>query len=175
MPIILRHSWEFAVAVSRQWGTLATGGVIVALIGVYEHASGRPIAGRLFWTVVVISLLVAFFSVWRKERLTVEKLSRGREVRDYLSRSLTAIDKFNRVINDPNQKVPIDRINKWETETRSYLREHVSEAAENLFISETGAPVPPPYKFIEERSEPLRRLHYRSYQLHKILEQLGFD
>jgi hypothetical protein len=175
MPITLRHVWEFVVAVLRQWGALATGGFIVALIGVYEHASRRPIAGRLFWMAVIISLLVAFFLVWRKERLTVERLSRGREVRDHLSRSLTAIDKFVRVIDDPNQVVPIDRINEWEVETCIYLRQNVSEAAANLFMSETGAPPPPPYKFIEERSEPLRRLHYRSHQLHKILERLGLD
>jgi hypothetical protein len=175
MPIILRHVWEFVVAVLRQWGALVTGGFVVALIGVYEHASGRPIAGGLFWIAVIMSLLVAFFVVWRKERLTVERLSRGREVRDYLSRSLTAIDKFIRVLNDPHQIVPIDRINEWEVETRIFLRQNVSEAAENLFMSETGAPPPPPCKFIEERAEPLRRLHYRSHQLHKILERLGLD
>jgi hypothetical protein len=175
MPIILRHFWEFAVAVSRRWGALVTGGFIIGLIAVYEHARGRPIGGRLFWIAVIISLLIACFSVWRKERSTVERLSRGREVLDHLSRSLTAIDKFIRVIHDPNQEVPIDRINEWEVETRIYLREHVSEAAENLFMSETGTPPPPPYKFIEQRSEPLRRLHYRSYQLHKILERLGLD
>ena len=93
-------------------------------------------------------------------------------MRDHLSRSLTAIDKFIRVINDQNQVVPIDQINEWEVKTRIYLRENISEAAENLFMSETGAP-PPPYRFIEERSEPLRKLHYRSYQLHTILERLG--
>jgi len=175
MPITLRHFLEFIVAVLRQWGTLVTGGFIVGLIVLYEHASGRQIAGWVFWIAVIISLLVAFFLVWRKERLMVERLSRGGEVRDHLSRSLTAIDKFVRVINDPNQEVPIDQINDWEVKTGIYLRENVSEAAENLFMSETGAPPPPPYRFIEERSEPLRRLHYRSYQLHKILERLGLD
>ena len=174
MPSILRHVWKLIVAVLRRWGTLVTGGFIVALIGLYEHASGRAIAGRLFWTVVIISLLIAFFQVWRKERLTVERLSRKREVRDHLSRSLTVIDKFIKVINDPNQLVPIARINEWEVETCVYLRENVSEAAANLFMSEMGAPPPPPYRFIEERSEPLRRLHYRSYQL-QILERLGLD
>jgi pimeloyl-ACP methyl ester carboxylesterase len=40
MPSILRHVRDFVVAVVRQWGALRTGGVIVALIGVYEDASG---------------------------------------------------------------------------------------------------------------------------------------
>ena len=173
MATIVRHLWEFVVAVSQRWGAFVTGGVIVGIIAMYEHASGKPIAGWLFWIAVVISVFAAFFSVWRKERLRVEGLSTGKEVRDYLSRSLTAIDKFNKVINDPNQEVPLTRIDEWEAETCKYLRQHVGEAAEHLFMSETGAPLPPPYRFVEERSEPLRRLHYRSYQLHKILAQLG--
>jgi hypothetical protein len=173
MPAILSHVWEFIIAVGRRWGVLVTGGFIVGLISVYEHWSGRPIAGRLFWSVIVISLLAAFFSAWRQERLTFEGFKSRREVCDYLSRSLIVIDKFTRVINDPHQEVPIERINEWEAETVAYLRKNVSEAAANLFTSEIGAPLAPPYRFIEERSAPLRRLHYRSHQLLKILDQLG--
>jgi len=176
MPSILRHIWEFVVAVVQQWGLLATGGIVVAAIGIYERASGRPIVGLPLWIAVTASIIAAFFSAWRKERLQVESFSQqGRQVRDYLSRSLTVIDKFNRVINDVNQLVPIDRIDEWEVETCIYLRENVSEAAANLFMSETGAPPPPPCRFIEERAEPVRRLHYRSYQLHRILERLSLD
>jgi hypothetical protein len=79
--MVVRHAWEFVVAVARQWGALATGGFVVALIGVYERLNGRPIAGRPFWIAIMISLVVAFFLVWRKERLTVEKLSSAREER----------------------------------------------------------------------------------------------
>jgi hypothetical protein len=176
MPTILRHVWEFLVAVLRQWAALVTGGLIVAVIGLYEHATGRQFAGRFFWIAVIISLVVAFFLVWRKERLEVERLTRRRgKVRDHLSGSLKVIDKFVRVLNDPDQVIPIDRINEWEVETCIYLRENVSEAAENLFMSETGAPPPPTYKFIQERAEPLQKLHYRSFQLHKILDQLGLE
>jgi hypothetical protein len=75
---MLRHAWEFAVAVVRQWGVLVTGGVVVALISVYEHWSERPIAGRLFWIAIIISLVAAVFLAWRKERLTVESFTAPR-------------------------------------------------------------------------------------------------
>jgi hypothetical protein len=128
----------------------------------------------------VLSLVSACFSAWRKERLTVETLSaqivphqRRKEVRDHLSRSLNAIDKFVRVINDPHQLVPINHIDQWEVETCIYLRENLSEADENFFMSETGAPPVPEYGLIEERARQLRRLHYHSYQLRKILDRLS--
>ena len=37
----------------------------------------------------------------------------------------------------------------------------------------TGVPQPPDYMWNEERVEQLERLHYRSYQLRKILERLS--
>jgi hypothetical protein len=93
-------------------------------LGIYERARGRPIVGLPLWIAVTASIIAAFFSAWRKERLQVESFSQqGRQVRDYLSRSLTVKDKFNRVINDVNHLVPIDRIDEWEVETSIYLRE----------------------------------------------------
>jgi hypothetical protein len=179
---MLRHISEFVVAVLRQWGVLVTGGFVVALIGVYEHWSERPIGGSFLWIAVVVSLLVAFFRVWEKERLAVERLDATvsrqqdrKEVRDHLSRSLQAKDKFVKMLNDPHQPVMAGNIDQWEIETRKYLRENLSEADENLFMDETGVPAPPPSKFIEQRAEPLRRLHYRSYQLLKILDRLSAD
>jgi len=175
---MLRHISEFVIAVLRQWGVLVTGGFVVALIGVYEHWSGRPIAGRLFWIAIILSLVVAFFSVWRKERLAVERLDaiisrqqRRKEVRDHLSRSLTVIDKFVKMLNDPQHTVTLGNIDQWEIETCQYLRENLSEADENIFMSETGVPPAPEYMWDEPRVEQLERLHYRSHQLRKILER----
>ncbi len=72
---MLRHIWDFVRAVLQQWAALVTGGVIVAVIGLYERASERPVAGRLFWAGVIISLGAAVFLAWRKERLAVENLT----------------------------------------------------------------------------------------------------
>ena len=98
---MLRHIWEFVVAIIQRWGVLTTGGFLVALIGLWEHLSGRPIAGWPLWIAVALSLVSACFSAWRKERLTVETLNaqivplqRRKEVRDHLSRLLKAKDKF---------------------------------------------------------------------------------
>jgi hypothetical protein len=75
---MLRHLWAFVVAVLRSWGVLTTGGFVVALIGLWEHLSARPIAGWPLWIAVALSLVSACFSAWRKERLTVESFSQQR-------------------------------------------------------------------------------------------------
>jgi hypothetical protein len=75
MMVVLRHVWQFVTAVLQQWAALVTGGVIVAVIALYERASERPFAGRLFWAGVIISLVAAVFLAWRKERLAVESLT----------------------------------------------------------------------------------------------------
>jgi hypothetical protein len=62
-----------------------------------------------------------------KTELLDQRQQRG-GARDHLSRLLNAIDKFVRVINDPNQLVPINYIDLWEVDTCSYLRANLSEA-----------------------------------------------
>jgi hypothetical protein len=177
---MLRHIWEFIVAVLRSWGVLTTGGFVVALICLWEHLSARPIAGWPLWIAVALSLVSASFSAWRKERLTVETLNaqivlrqRRKEVRDHLSRLLKAKDRFVGWLNDPHQILTVGNIDQWEEETRKYLRENLSEADEILFMDTTGVPSPPIYKWEERRAEQLARLHYRSHQLRKILDGLS--
>jgi hypothetical protein len=48
------------------------------------------------------------------------------------------------------QLVPINHIDLWEVDTCSYLRANLSEADQNLFMSETGAPPVPTCRLIEE-------------------------
>ncbi len=177
---MLRHLWAFVVAVLQSWGVLTTGGFLVALIGLCEHLSGRPIAGWPLWIAIALSLVSACFSAWRKERIAVETLNakivplqRRKEVRDHLSRLLKAKDKFVAWLTDPNQILTVGNIDQWEEETRNYLRENLSEADENLFMDTTGVPRPPIYKWEERRAEQLERLHYRSHQLRKILDGLS--
>ena len=177
---MLRHIWEFIVAVLRSWSVLTTGGFVVALIGLWEHLSGRPIAGWPLWIAIALSLVCACFSAWRKERIAVETLNarivplqRRKEVRDHLSRLLKAKDKFVAWLTDPHQILTVGNIDQREEETRKYLRENLSEADEILFMDTTGVPRPPIYKWEERRAEQLGRLHYRSHQLRKILEGLS--
>ena len=75
---MLRHIWGFIAAVVQRWGVLTTGRLVVALIGLWEHLTGRPIAGWPLSLAVALSLASACFSAWRKERLTVESLTAHR-------------------------------------------------------------------------------------------------
>jgi hypothetical protein len=89
-----------------------------------------------------IAVVIYLLSFWRyseanvprganttetKTELLDQRQQRG-GARDHLSRLLNAIDKFVRVINDPNQLVPINYIDLWEVDTCSYLRANLSEA-----------------------------------------------
>jgi hypothetical protein len=98
MPSVVRHIWEFIVAVARQWSTIVTGGFIAALILLYEHKTGEPIAGRLFWIAVITSLVIAVFLAWRKERVTVESLTAPRP--DFVYQGVGSQITFN-VPTDP--------------------------------------------------------------------------
>lgn len=177
---MLRHIREFIVAVIKSWGVLTTGGLAVAFVGLWEHLSGRPIAGWPLWIAIALSLVCACFSAWRKERIAVETLNakivplqRRKQVRDHLSRLLKAKDKFVKMLEDPYQLVTVGNIDQWEIETSKYLRENLSEADENLFMDETGVPPAPEYIWDEPRVEQLERLHSRAYQLRRILDRLS--
>jgi hypothetical protein len=146
-----------------------------------------PADKSLWWTVasvfgIALFVEICFVSPYRhaetleaaiadKDRL-LDKRARQQAIRDFLSRSLIVIDKFKRICNDANQVVPIADIDKWEIQLCIYLRENVNEAAKNQFLSETGVPEYIRSRFIDERDLALRKLHFRSYQLLKILDRL---
>ncbi len=111
----------------------------------------------------------------KQKTQSLDQRQQRKAVPDRLSRELKAIKKFVKLLHDPHQAVPIDSIDDWEIRTRIYLRENLSEAHENLFMSEAGAPRPPIYQLVEERAGPLQRLHYRYYQLGRILHRLISD
>lgn len=70
----LRHVGQFIVAVIDVWGVLVSGGVLVGLVVVSEHFAGRSISGWPLWTAIILSIVAAFFSAWRKERQKWERL-----------------------------------------------------------------------------------------------------
>ena len=104
---MLRHAWQFAVAVFQRWGVLTTGGFIVGLIGLWEHLSARPIAGWPLGIAVALSLVAACFSAWRKERLKVESLIANRP--DFFYEGIRSQVTFDSLRNSEGD--PIVRIN----------------------------------------------------------------
>jgi hypothetical protein len=57
----------FVLAAVHRWGVLATGGLIVGAIAVYEHLSSKSITGWPLWVVIFLSIFVAVFSAWRDQ------------------------------------------------------------------------------------------------------------
>jgi hypothetical protein len=70
----LRYLVGFLAAVLRQWGVIVTGGVIVGVVALYEHFSGRSLAGWPLKIAIGLSLFVAVFFAWRKERQQWERI-----------------------------------------------------------------------------------------------------
>jgi hypothetical protein len=70
----VRYFVSFLAAVLRQWGVIVSGGVIVGLIALFEHFSGRSLAGWPLKVAIGLSLLAAVFFAWRKERQQWERV-----------------------------------------------------------------------------------------------------
>jgi hypothetical protein len=89
-----------------------------------------------------------------------------------ISARLDVVQKMVRVCNNPTHDPPLENVTNWETETRQFLREHVSKAAESYFTSEVGVPPEPACRWDEPRAGLLKRLHCSSNQLNKIFDKL---
>lgn len=97
---MLKIFWDlrdFIIVVAHRWGIIATGGIIVALIGVFEHWSGRSITGWPFWLAIATSVFSAVFLVWRDERNSAFNV-KGQ---------LNEISKLKFVIDSPEAEISI--------------------------------------------------------------------
>jgi hypothetical protein len=58
------HIWGWLWAVISQWAALATGGIIMGIIALYETLKEKPINKKLMLGVFVFFLLVAMYKAW---------------------------------------------------------------------------------------------------------------
>ena len=58
---------EFSKAIIGYWGSWLTGGVLIAIIWIYEHYKGDSLPWRVVFIVVVLSFVVAVFLAWREQ------------------------------------------------------------------------------------------------------------
>jgi hypothetical protein len=64
---ILKDIGVFVWAVLGTWQAYMTGGIVIALLGVYERVTKKTISLRTFIIGVFAFLLVAFFLAWRDQ------------------------------------------------------------------------------------------------------------
>ena len=69
----MRKIFTFARAVLHHWGTLVTGGSIIGALGIYQNV-GHPVAPWVYWTVAIMSLVIAFYRAWLDESNKVDSL-----------------------------------------------------------------------------------------------------
>ena len=58
---------EFWRAVVGYWGSLLTGGIVIALLWLYEHYKGQSVPWRAIAVIAGLALLVAVFLSWREQ------------------------------------------------------------------------------------------------------------
>lgn len=63
----INHIGKFVSAVIGQWATLATGGLIMGIIALWEKYHSKPIPRKLMLSIFVFFLFVAFFRAWEIE------------------------------------------------------------------------------------------------------------
>ena len=66
---------EFLRAVIRHWSSLVTGGVVIALMTVWQ-GTGHKIPPALYWVIAAAALFVACFKAWEEERSAKESALR---------------------------------------------------------------------------------------------------
>jgi hypothetical protein len=64
---------EFAIALLTQWVALITGGIITAILIVYQQLSHKTIARRVYLWLLLLFFVWASFEAWREERGQVAK------------------------------------------------------------------------------------------------------
>lgn len=58
--------WHFIVSVSKHWGSLVTGGVVIGVIGLWQN-TGHPVPAWAYWLVAIIAFFVACFRAWSEQ------------------------------------------------------------------------------------------------------------
>src|SRR5438552_1209662 len=58
---------EFLKAIFGYWGSLLTGGAVIAGIWIYEHYRGQNLPWRLIAMIVTLCFIVAVFLAWRDQ------------------------------------------------------------------------------------------------------------
>lgn len=69
MPPLLRDLQRFVEALWREWVVLLTGGTIFAIAALRGLLVGKPIPQSLAWPILMTTLGVASFRVWRRPTL----------------------------------------------------------------------------------------------------------
>jgi hypothetical protein len=63
---------QFVLAVTRRWGILVTGGVVMGVIGIWQ-GSGHAVDPRLYEGIAALDVLVAIFRAWSEQAEAKEK------------------------------------------------------------------------------------------------------
>ncbi len=65
---MFREFLEFLLSLWREWKALLTGGTIIAVLMLWQMASGKPVPSVFNWLVLGVTLLIAAFFSWIKVR-----------------------------------------------------------------------------------------------------------
>jgi hypothetical protein len=58
--------WLYIVSVSKHWGSLVTGGVIIGVIGIWQN-TGHPVPVWAYWLVAIVAFFIGSFNAWSEQ------------------------------------------------------------------------------------------------------------
>ena len=64
---MLRDLKEFLAAFLREWVIVLTGGVVIALLTLYQFLTGKSVTQGVASTILALLFLVVSFRMWRKQ------------------------------------------------------------------------------------------------------------
>ena len=62
-----RDLWSFVYAVLAHWQALATGGLVTAIVGVYERKKKTDISWQSYAFIIFLFCIYSFFAAWQDE------------------------------------------------------------------------------------------------------------
>lgn len=64
---MVRKLLEYSITVIHHWSSLLTGGIIIALLSLWQ-GTGHKLPPALYWVVGIVALFIAMFKAWEAER-----------------------------------------------------------------------------------------------------------
>src|SRR5213080_1858943 len=89
---LIKEIGQFLWAVLTIWQAYMTGGIVIALLGIYERLMQKTVSIRTFLIGVLAFLLVALFLAWR------DQLHRGNELSKQMAESTRLAGEIQQVI-----------------------------------------------------------------------------
>jgi hypothetical protein len=178
----------FLFAVLDKWGTLVTGGVIIAVVSIVERLRLRPIPWRLYFCILALAVFAATYFAWDDQYIRrmnaecqVNRMYGARDQRrEFIRRNLTpfyskAQELFQRriILNDYDSWQ--EELIKFENEMENWIKLDMGDLALIKMKDITGQQNKYPHAVNDTHNLNLLALNIISNNLILLIQQPEWD